>query len=269
MFYLVCTRRPCLCAHCLRCADRAPSRHLARAAIHGLRVPPETHLALEGVCLRRPRAPHRPLRRKEIGTCYGDFGHITCIKDPEIVSVGKAYLFLLSSLFIFHSSSVHHLFTTYSPPCFLHRHLCYWCCATCSSKAPRTASQILPLLADAVFTLKYKALVFLPYVDEVLDAQVESVESDRVKVRAWPQEIKISKKVCCLLALALALALLFPLPPLGNSLARCTLTPRTRSSLAPAPSARRPSKTPSSCTTRRTKSGRATRRPSSAAAASA
>ena len=50
-----------------------------------------------------------------------------------------------------------------------------------------------------MFTLKYKALVFLPYVDEVLDAQVESVESDRVKVRAWPQEIKISKKVCRLL----------------------------------------------------------------------
>lgn len=196
MFYLVCTRRPCLCAHCLCCADRAPSRHLARAAIHGLRVPPETHLALEGVCLRRPRAPHRPLRRKEIGTCYGDFGHITCIKDPEIVSVGKAYLFLLSSLSLL---SIHHLFTIYSPPCFLHRHLCYWCCATCSSKGLRTASQILPLLADAVFTLKYKALVFLPYVDEVLDAQVESVESDRVKVRAWPQEIKISKKVCRLL----------------------------------------------------------------------
>lgn len=184
---------------------------------------------------------------------------------------GISFFSLLSLYFPFttYSPPIHHLFTIYPLPCFLHRHLCYWCYATCSSKVPRTASQILPLLADAVFTLKYKALVFLPYVDEVLDAQVESVESDRVKVRAWPQEIKISKKVCCLLALALALALLFPLPPLGNSLARCTLTPRTRSSLAPAPSARRPSKTPSSCTTRRTKSGRATRRPSSAAAASA
>lgn len=56
--------------------------------------------------------------------------------------------------------------------------------------------QILPLFADAVFTLKYKALVFLPFVGEVLDARVESVESDRVKVRVGPQEIKVSKKVC-------------------------------------------------------------------------
>lgn len=58
------------------------------------------------------------------------------------------------------------------------------------------ALQILPLLADAVFTLKYKALVFLPFVGEVLDAKVESIESDRVKLRAGPQEIKVSKKVC-------------------------------------------------------------------------
>ena len=263
MFYLVCTRRPCLCAHCLCCADRAPSRHLARAAIHGLRVPPETHLALEGVCLRRPRPPHRPLRRKEIGTCYGDFGHITCIKDPEIVSVGKAYLFLLSSLSLL---SIHHPFTHLFTTLFL---------------AP---ALVLLVLCDVLIQGSADGVADSPVArrrrvhPQVQGARVPAVRGRGAR-RASRERRERPRQGACVAAgdqnlqegvpPPRLLALLFPLPPLGSSLAHCTLTPRTRPSPAPAPSARRPSKTPSSCTTRRTKSGRATRRPSSAAAASA
>ena len=55
--------------------------------------------------------------------------------------------------------------------------------------------KVYPITGNAIFTVAFKALVFLPYRGEILDTTVEIIEQERVIVRAGPQLITIPKRV--------------------------------------------------------------------------